>query len=70
MRKPRKTPNKLCNITGLQFPVTQFYKNKNTLDGYHPYSKKADNFRRRLVGTNVNTQELRQMFSNLLQKTA
>ncbi len=70
MARPKKVMNKLCIITGLQFPVTEFYKNKNTVDGLHPYSKKADNFRRRLVGTNVNTQELRQMFNQLLTKIA
>ena len=38
----------------------------------HSYSKKADNFRRRLqaTGANIGTTELRTMFNNLFQTTA
>ena len=61
---------KICTMTGLRFPVTQFYRNTNTVDGYHPYSKVADNFRRRLKGTSINTQELRKMFNELNLKLA
>ena len=57
-------------MTGLNFPTTEFYANKKTIDGLHPYSKQADNFRRRLSGTNVGTNELREMFTNLITKTA
>ena len=56
---------KTCTITGLRFPIKHFYKNNNTEDGYHPYSKVADNFRRRLKNTNVTTMDLRDMFNNL-----
>tara|TARA_R100001244_G_C5146906_1_gene128942 strand:+ start:779 stop:985 length:207 start_codon:yes stop_codon:yes gene_type:complete len=60
---------KQCDMTGLKFPVTEFYVNHNTADGLHPYSKKADNFRRRLQDNglrNLGTVELRTMFNNLI----
>ncbi len=43
------------------------YVNNGTNDGLHPYSKKADNFRRR---TGVSANDLRTMFNNLLKTTA
>jgi hypothetical protein len=52
-------------MTGRSFPVSEFYKNNNTRDGFHPYSKVADNFRRRLKETNVTTMDLRELFTNL-----
>ena len=61
---------KTCSMTGFVFPLEQFYKNTNTRDGYHPYSKVADNFRRRLTNTNLTTMELRRMFANLNLKVA
>jgi hypothetical protein len=56
-------------MTGMTFPTTEFYVNKNSTDGLHSYSKKADNFRRRLqaTGATVGTTELRTMFNNLFQ---
>jgi len=54
-------------MTGMNFPVTEFYVNNGTNDGLHPYSKKADNFRRR---TGMNANDLRTMFNNLLKTTA
>ena len=54
----RKT--KLCTVTGLNFPVTEFYENKNAQDGLHPYSKYADNYRR---VTEFGTKQLRQAFA-------
>lgn len=69
-RKKRTTPqSKMCEMTYMEFPVTEFYANPNTLDNLHPYSKKADNFRRRLKGTSIGTRELRTMFKNLLTQT-
>ena len=58
---------KVCNVTGVKFPVTEFYANKNTQDGLHPYSKYADNYRRT---TEFSTKQLRQAFAkyrNLLK---
>ena len=51
---------KVCNVTGLNFPVAEFYENKNTQDGLHPYSKYADNYRRT---TEFSTTQLRRVFS-------
>ena len=61
------TKTKRCNITGMKFPVSEFYVNKNTQDGLHPYSKYADNYRRT---TEFGTKQLRQAFAkyrNLLK---
>ena len=53
-------------MTGMNFPVTEFYVNNSTTDGLHPYSKKADNFRRR---TGLNASDLRNMFNTLFETT-
>jgi len=66
MARTRKVTTKQCAMTGMNFPVTEFYVNNNTADGLHPYSKKADNFRRR---TGVNATDLRTMFNNLFETT-
>jgi len=59
-----KTETKTCDITGMDFPLSQFYVNKNTQDGLHPYSKYADNYRR----TNeFNTKQLRRAFAKFKQ---
>ena len=61
------TKTKRCNITGMKFPVSEFYVNKNTQDGLHPYSKYADNYRRT---TEFSTRQLRRAFAryrNLLK---
>jgi hypothetical protein len=67
MARTRKVTTKQCAMTGMNFPVTEFYVNNSTKDGLHPYSKKADNFRRR---TGMNANDLRTMFNNLLKTTA
>ena len=67
MARTRKVTTKQCAMTGMNFPVTEFYVNNSTKDGLHPYSKKADNFRRR---TGVSANDLRTMFNNLLKTTA
>tara|TARA_Y100000356_G_scaffold103426_1_gene88974 strand:- start:260 stop:484 length:225 start_codon:yes stop_codon:yes gene_type:complete len=69
MARTRKT--KVCSMTGLNFPVTEFYTNTNTKDGLHPYSKKADNFRRRLQdnGLTIGVNQLRSMFNNLTARS-
>ena len=51
---------KVCNITGIQFPVNEFYTNKNTQDKLHPYSKYADNYRRT---TEFSTPQLRRVLT-------
>ena len=67
MARTRKITTKECAMTGMNFPVTEFYVNNSTKDGLHPYSKKADNFRRR---TGISANNLRTMFNNLLKTTA
>ena len=71
MARRKKVTTKECTMTGMTFPTTEFYANKNSTDGLHSYSKKADNFRRRLqaTGATVGTTELRTMFNNLFQTT-
>ena len=49
------TKTKVCTVTGLNFPVTEFYTNANTQDGLHPYSKYADDYRR---STEFSTRQL------------
>jgi len=56
-----KAKTKRCNVTGLRFPLTEFYVNKNTPDGLHPYSKYADNYRRT---TEFSTRQLRRVFAH------
>lgn len=69
MARRKKATTKLCAMTGMTFPTSEFYANKTSSDGLHVYSKKADNFRRRLqaTGATVGTTELRTMFNNLFQ---
>ncbi len=66
MGRKRKITTKQCAMTGMNFPVTEFYVNNSTTDGLHPYSKKADNFRRR---TGMNASDLRNMFNTLFETT-
>ena len=69
MARRKKATTKLCAMTGMTFPTTEFYANSTAKDGLYAYSKKADNFRRRLqaTGATVGTTELRTMFNNLFQ---
>lgn len=69
MARRKKVTSKQCAITGMTFPTNEFYVNNNSKDGLHAYSKKADNFRRRLqaTGASIGTTELRTMFNNLFQ---
>ncbi|MCP4255092.1 MAG: hypothetical protein GY775_17140 [Candidatus Scalindua sp.] len=53
---------KKCAVTGLRFPLTDFYNNARTNDGLHPYAKHVDNFRRT---NNYSTEELRRVFQTL-----
>ena len=45
---------KVCTISGKRFDanVDNFYVNKNSSDGLHPYHKSFDNFRR-VTGASV-----------------
>jgi hypothetical protein len=69
MARRKKVTSKQCAITGMNFPTNEFYVNNNSRDGLHAYSKKADNFRRRLQanGSDIGATELRTMFNNLFQ---
>ena len=69
MARRKKVTSKQCAITGMTFPTNEFYVNNNSRDGLHAYTKKADNFRRRLQanGSNIGATELRTMFNNLFQ---
>ena len=51
MARRKKVTSKQCAMTGMTFPTNEFYANNNSKDGLHAYSKKADNFRRRLQAT-------------------
>ena len=48
MTKTLRHYGKVCTISGRSFPanVDNFYVNKNSSDGLHPYHKDFDNFRR------------------------
>ena len=37
---------KVCDVTGIKTNTNNFYVNKNSSDGLHPYHKQFDNFRR------------------------
>lgn len=69
MARRKKVTSKQCAMTGMTFPTNEFYVNNNSKDGLHAYSKKADNFRRRLQanGSDIGATELRTMFNNLFQ---
>ena len=51
---------KTCAISGKKFRAnnTNFYVNRNSSDGLHPYHKKFDNFRRRSGATVDQVKEL------------
>ena len=52
MARKTKVTTKQCAMTGMNFPVTEFYKNNTTTDGLHPYAKKADNLLEVPLGDN------------------
>ena len=53
---------KICTISGKNFDANtdNFYVNKNSDDGLHPYHKKFDNFRRT---TGVSVDRVRKLFN-------
>ena len=44
MARRKKATTKLCAMTGMTFPTTEFYANNTSRDGLHAYSKKAITF--------------------------
>jgi hypothetical protein len=62
--KPHYYGKKKKSNIKMNFPTNEFYVNNSSKDGLHPYTKKADNFRRR---TGINASDLRQMFNNLFE---
>lgn len=57
---------KTCSISGRKFKATSenFYTNRNTGDGLHPYHKTFDNFRRT---TGASTTQVRNLVTFLNQ---
>ena len=55
-----RTYGKVCTISGKTFPgnIDYFYVNKNSIDGFHPYLKQFDNFRRT---TGASVERVRQL---------
>ena len=55
-----RTKMKTCTISGKKFAAntTNFYSNKNSEDGLHPYHKAFDNFRR---VTNASVEQCRKI---------
>jgi len=51
---------KTCSISGRKFKANSFnfYTNRNSSDGYHPYHKEFDNFRR---STGASVDKVRQL---------
>jgi hypothetical protein len=55
MRRTKK-----CSVSGMRYPLKEFYRNDNYSDGLHPYAKKYDNFRRK---TGFKTAEMRELIN-------
>ena len=57
-----RTKSKTCTISGKKFAAntTNFYSNKNSEDGLHPYHKSFDNFRRTM---NASVDQVRNGFN-------
>ena len=57
---------KVCTISGKSFPgnVDNFYINKNSDDGLHPYHKDFDNFRRTTRSSVAKVRELVTLINN------
>ena len=55
-----RTKMKSCTISGNKYPANtrNFYVNKNSEDGLHPYHKAFDNFRR---VTNASVEQCRNL---------
>ena len=57
---------KVCTISGKTYPgnVDNFYVNKNSDDGLHPYHKDFDNFRRTTRSSVTKVRELVTLINN------
>ena len=57
---------KVCTISGKSFPgnLDNFYVNRNTDDGLHPYHKDFDNFRRVTGASVAKVRELVTLINN------
>ena len=57
---------KVCTISGKTYPgnVDNFYVNKNSDDGLHPYHKDFDNFRRTTRANVAKVRELVTLINN------
>ena len=57
---------KVCTISGKTYPgnVDNFYINKNSDDGLHPYHKDFDNFRRTTRSSVAKVRELVTLINN------
>ena len=61
-----RTYGKVCTISGKTYPgnVDNFYVNKNSDDGLHPYHKDFDNFRRTTRANVAKVRELVTLINN------
>ena len=57
MARTRKTPTRICTVTGMQTSESNFYKNQN-------HVKAVDNIRR---NTGATKEQLKHMFNQLKQ---
>ena len=66
MTKRIRNYGKVCTISGRSFPanVDNFYVNKNSSDGLHPYHKDFDNFRRTTGASVKRVRELVTLINN------
>jgi len=66
MTKRIRNYGKVCTISGRSFPanVDNFYVNKNSSDGLHPYHKDFDNFRRTTGASVERVRELVTLINN------
>ena len=66
MTKRIRNYGKVCTISGKTYPgnVDNFYVNKNSDDGLHPYHKDFDNFRRTTRANVAKVRELVTLINN------
>ena len=66
MTKTMRNYGKVCTISGKKFSANfdNFYCNKNSNDGFHPYHKSFDNFRRTTGASVDKVRELINLINN------